>query len=164
MQKTLAMINRDYKKISNRRRDVVHKYACDLIALKPKTIVMEDNLSNSIVESHRNDTNIHRRKMLTMNTDAALFETRQIIEQKAINNGISAIRADKQFPSSQICSCCGYRQNIGKRRIYECPKCGTTINRDLNAAINLANYEHIKDKNIQKDKKVKININTTIFK
>lgn len=164
MQKTLAKINRDYKKISNRRRDVVHKYTCDLISLKPKTIVMEGNLYNSITNVHRNDANIHRKKINNMNIDAALYETREIIERTAISNGISVIRADQYFPSSQICSNCGYRQNIGKRRTYECPNCGTTINRDLNAAINLANYEHIKDKYIQKDKKVKININTTIFK
>ena len=91
--------------------------------------------------------------------DAALYETTMIIEQKAISNGINVIRADGQFPSSQICSCCGYRQNIGEKKIYKCPECGIEINRDLNAAINLANYEHIKDKYIQKDnKKVKITI------
>lgn len=150
MQKTLARINKDYKKISNRRKDVVHKYACDLIKLKPKTIVMESNLSESILKSHKADTNNHRKKLYNMNIDAALYETTMIIENKASSNGIPVIRANIQYPSSQICSNCGHRQNIGKSRIYRCPECGTEINRDLNAAINLANYEHIKDKYIQK--------------
>lgn len=86
-----------------------------------------------------------RNKINQMISDAALYESTMIIERKAINNGITVIRADSGYPSSQICSCCGYRQNIGRKEIYKCPNCGTIINRDLNAAINLANYEHIKD-------------------
>lgn len=159
MQKTLARINKDYKKISNRRKDVVHKYACDLIKLKPKTIVMESNLTENLIKSHKyNNNKSNNKKVNQMIYDAALYESTMIIENKAINNGITVIRADGQFPSSQICSCCGYRQNIGEKKTYTCPECGTSINRDLNAAINLANYEHIKDKYIQKDKKVKITI------
>lgn len=162
MQKTLAKINRDFNKISNRRKDVVHKYACDLIQLKPKTIIMEDTLSMGLI---KNNNNTHNKKKLNqMVYDAALYDTTMIIERKAINNGIEVIRADKDFPSSQICSCCGYRQNIGTNKIYRCPNCGSTINRDLNAAINLANYEHIKDKYIQKDnKKVKIDISNLVL-
>ena len=157
MQKTLAMINRDFKKISNRRRNVVHEYACDLINLKPKSIVMENPISMGLVKENNNT------KLNHMVYDAALYETTMIIEEKAINNGIKVIRADKEFPSSQICSCCGYRQNIGQNKLYRCPECGSIINRDLNAAINLSKYEHIKDKYIQKDnKKVKIDIKTLV--
>ena len=162
MQKTLEKINRDYKKISNRRRDVAHKYTCDLIALKPKTIIMEDSLSMGLIKDNNKTHN--KKKLNQMVYDAALYETTMIIEEKAINNGIEVIRADKEFPSSQICSCCGYRQNIGQSKHYRCPNCGNTINRDLNAAINLANYEHIKDKYIQKDnKKVKIDISNLVL-
>lgn len=158
MQKTLARINKDYKKISNRRHNVVHNYACDLIKLKPKTIVMESKLAQNFIR-YNSSKGKSNKKVNQMIYDAALYETTMIIEQKAISNGINVIRADGQFPSSQICSCCGYRQNIGEKKIYKCPECGIEINRDLNAAINLANYEHIKDKYIQKDnKKVKITI------
>lgn len=158
MQKTKARIDKDYKKISNRRRNVVHEYVCDLIKLKPKSIVMESTMSQRLVQN-----NLHKgkkkNKLNDMIYDAALYDTTMIIERKAISNGIPVIRADSGFPSSQICSCCGYRQNIGEKKIYRCPQCGTVINRDLNAAINLANYEHIKDKYIQKDNKtVKITI------
>lgn len=157
MQKTKARINKDYNKITNRRRNVVHEYACDLIKLKPKSIVMENPMTQQLVK--RNPCKGKRKNKLNQMTyDAALYDTTMIIERKAISNGIPVIRADVGFPSSQICSCCGYRQNIGEKKIYRCPQCGTVINRDLNAAINLANYEHIKDKYIQKDKTVKITI------
>ena len=44
-------------------------------------------------------------------------------------------------PSSQICSNCGHRQKLSLNdRIYECPKCGTEIDRDTNAAINIRNF------------------------
>ena len=44
-------------------------------------------------------------------------------------------------PSSQICSNCGHRQKLSLNdRIYECPKCGTEIDRDINAAINIRNF------------------------
>ena len=161
MQKTMARINRDYKKITNRRRNVVHEYACDLIKLKPKSIVMESPMTQNMVNGNRKKDK-KKNKLNDMIYDAALYDTTMIIERKAISNGIPVIRADSGFPSSQICSCCGYRQNIGRANYYRCPVCGTVINRDLNAAINLANYMHIKDKYIQKDNKtVKITIKAT---
>ena len=161
MQKTRARINKDYEKISNRRRNVIHEYACDLIELKPKTIVMEAPMTQRLVRSNNSKSNKGKRKSNQMIYDAALYESTMIIERKAINNGIEVIRADSGFPSSQICSCCGHRQDIGRKQIYRCPVCGTVINRDLNAAINLANYMHIKDKYIQEEyKTVKITIKT----
>lgn len=133
MQKTLAKINKCFKKITNRRRNVVHNYACDLLKLKPKAIVMESiKVKNMINKNNKNS------KLKQIIYDAALYESMMIIEQKMINNGIPVIRAESDYPSSQICSCCGYRQNIGRKNIYSCPNCGTIINRDLNAAINLA--------------------------
>ena len=63
---------------------------------------------------------------------------------KNISNkeNITIIEANKYFPSSKKCSKCG---NIKKElklreRIYKCNKCGLEIDRDVNAAINLASY------------------------
>ena len=145
MQKTLAKINKDKKKISNRKRNVVHKYACDLIKLKPRTIVLESTFSNRMIESNYEYMKKSRNKINQMISDAALYESTMIIEKKAINNGITVSRADICYQAAHICCGCWYRQNIGRKEIYKCPNCGTIINRDLNAAINLANYEHIKD-------------------
>lgn len=131
MQKTREKINKCFKKITNRRRNAVHEYSCRLLDLKPKAVVMETISVKSMI-------NRKKTKLNDMIKDAALYESMMIIENKMVNNGIPVIRADKEFPSSQLCSCCGYRQDIGKRKNYSCPNCGTIINRDLNAAINLS--------------------------
>lgn len=57
-------------------------------------------------------------------------------------NGIEFVQADRFYPSSKTCSCCG---NIKKDlsitdRVYVCDVCGLTIDRDYNAAINLSKY------------------------
>lgn len=134
MQKTLAKINKCFKKITNRRKNVVHEYACSLLKKKPKAIVMENISSEKICINLKYNKN----KMYSMMIDAVLYESMIIIEEKMTNNEIPVIRADNNYPSSQICSCCGYRQNIGKAKYYRCPNCDTIIDRDLNAAINLA--------------------------
>ena len=132
MQKTLVKINKCNKKITNRRRNVVHEYACSLLKKKPKAIVIENISVQKIITNQKDN------KLSQMAYDAALSDSITIIEEKMINNGITVVRADDDYPSSQLCSCCGHRQNIGRAKYYRCPKCGTVIDRDLNAAINLS--------------------------
>lgn len=57
-------------------------------------------------------------------------------------NGIVFVQADRFFPSSKTCSCCGgYKKDLKLGdRTYICPYCGFTFDRDLNAAINLMRY------------------------
>lgn len=135
MQKTLAKINKCFKKINNRRKNAVYEYTKTLLKKKPKAIVMESISINSMIIK---DNNKHSQTMNSLIRDAALYDSMMIIQQKMINNGIPVIKADENYPSSQICSCCGYRQNIGRAKYYRCPNCGTIIDRDLNAAINLS--------------------------
>ena len=134
MQKTRTKINKCYKKITNRRRNVVHEYACSLLKKKPKAVVMETISSTELMDKHKYNKNIINKMIY----DAALNDTMTIIEKKMNNNGIPVIKADSNYPSSQICSCCGNRHNIGRAKYYRCPDCGAIIDRDLNAAINLS--------------------------
>ena len=57
-------------------------------------------------------------------------------------NGIKFIQVDRFYPSSKMCSNCGSIKKDLKLsdRTYICPECGTVIDRDLNAAINLEHY------------------------
>ena len=69
------------------------------------------------------------------------YEFRRQIEYKSTWNNIQVIIADRFFPSSKLCSCCG---NIKKDlklsdRIYRC-ECGNVIDRDYQAALNLKKY------------------------
>ena len=73
--------------------------------------------------------------------DCAFYEIRRQLEYKCKWNNIKLIVADRWYPSSKICSCCGY--NDGKHsldiREWTCPNCGTKHDRDVNASINILN-------------------------
>ena len=70
-----------------------------------------------------------------------LYEFRRQIEYKSDWNHIPVIIADRYFPSSKLCSCCGQIKNDLKLsdRIYRCD-CGNTIDRDFQASLNLKMY------------------------
>jgi putative transposase len=60
--------------------------------------------------------------------------------------------ADRFFPSSQLCSCCGHQQKLPlATRVYDCPTCGLSIDRDLNAAINLSNWGRLAPGSLLRD-------------
>ena len=62
--------------------------------------------------------------------------------------GIELVVADRFYPSSKLCSCCGNKKTDLKLkdRIYKCDCCGLEIDRDLNVSINLSKYPKIKYK------------------
>ena len=73
--------------------------------------------------------------------NASFYKIREHLTRKAKENGI-VVRVVKRFyPSSKLCSQCNAVKKGLKLsdRIFECPKCKTIIDRDLNAALNLAN-------------------------
>jgi len=82
------------------------------------------------------------RKLSRAIADVGWGMLRQFIEYKAILRNCIVVIADRFFPSSKTCSNCGEVKEILtlEDRIYECDSCGLTIDRDLNAAINLNNY------------------------
>lgn len=143
MQKTKAKINKYYKKITDRRRNEVYNYCNRLLDLKPKAIVMESIFVHELQMHEYDDCVLHKNKMNNLIKDAAVYDSMRIIERKMMSNGIPVIYADDQYPSSQLCSNCGHRQNIGRKETYICPECGTVINRDYNAALNLAKLANL---------------------
>jgi putative transposase len=74
--------------------------------------------------------------------DMSFFEFRRQLEYKAERRGGLVVIADRWFPSSKNCSVCGSVQDNMPLSIRQwiCPDCGTTHDRDLNAARNLAAY------------------------
>ena len=71
--------------------------------------------------------------------EQTLSEFRRQIEYKAEWAGIEIVHADRFFPSSKMCSGCGnIKKDLKlKDRVYKCEVCGLSIDRDVNAAINL---------------------------
>jgi putative transposase len=74
--------------------------------------------------------------------DLGFYEFRRQLEYKSLMYGSKVETVSQWFASSKICSCCGHKQDMSLNvRIYDCPVCKLSIDRDLNAAINILNYE-----------------------
>lgn len=146
MEKTKVKINKYYKKKINKRHAVIYEYTKRLLSLKPDAVVFESiNVHNLIIHDYNKENNNHKEGKNRMIQNAAIKETMNIIENKLVSNGIPVYHVSDQYPSSQICSNCGCRYKTGKRsNFYRCPSCGLVINRDYNAALNLASQAYLK--------------------
>ena len=71
--------------------------------------------------------------------DASWGELTRQLEYKANWTGRTYVEIDRFFPSSKRCSCCGFvKENMPlDMRLWECPDCGITHDRDINAASNI---------------------------
>jgi transposase, IS605 orfB family len=120
------------KHLTNIRHNYLHQTTSEIVKRKPSFICIE-NLNVSGMMKNR-----HLSKAVQ---EQKFYEFRRQIEYKAKWNNIPVIIADRFFPSSKMCSCCG---NIKKDlklsdRIYKC-ECGNIINRDFQASLNLKKY------------------------
>lgn len=130
------LISKLHYKLSNIRKDYTHKTTTKLVSMMPKRIVIEDlNVSGMM-------KNRHLSKAIAEQT---LYELRRQIEYKGEWAGIEVVLADRFYPSSKTCSCCGsIKRNLKlKDRVYKCDSCGFEMDRDLNASINLMNYSKV---------------------
>jgi putative transposase len=123
-------------RVSCQRNDFLHHLSSELT--KTKSVIVLENL---------NVEGMKRGKRLGLSVgDAGMGELRRQVTYKAEWYGARLIMADRFFPSTQLCSGCGILnpQVKGlaglKERLFACPACGLTIDRDENAAINLRAY------------------------
>ena len=119
-----------HEKISNIRKDYLHKISHEIIS-ENQVIISENLQIKNMVKNH------HLAKAIS---DVSWYELTRQLEYKAKWNGRKYIKIDSFYASSQICSVCGY-QNIETRdlsvRKWECPVCGVKHDRDINAAKNI---------------------------
>lgn len=134
IQKQIHVIQDLYRKLTNIRNNYIHQVTTEIVKTKPSMIILEDLNIKGLMK------NKHTAKSIA---DAKWYEFRRQILYKAELYGIEVILADRFYPSSKTCSCCGnYKKDLKlKDRIYVCNECGLKIDRDINAAINLANYQ-----------------------
>ena len=128
-EKKLLKVNH---RLTNIRQNYVHQTTSEIIKRKPSFICMEDlNVKGMMKNRH-----------LSQAVQQQCFgEFRRQIEYKALWNQIPVIIADRFYPSSKLCSCCGKIKKDLKLsdRIYKC-ECGNVIDRDYQAALNLKRY------------------------
>lgn len=120
------------KRLTNIRRNHLHQTTSDIVKRKPSFICIEDLNVRGMMK------NRHLSKAIQQQD---LYEFRRQLQYKAERNHIPVIIADRFFPSSKLCSCCGHVKTDLKLpdRIYKCT-CGNTIDRDLQASLNLKQY------------------------
>lgn len=131
LEKRIQLIHRRLKNIRNNH---LHQVTTSIVKTKPYRIVIEDlNISGMMKNKHLSDK---IRKQ-------CFYEFRRQIKYKCETKGIKFVLANRFYALSKICNCCGkIKKNLKlKDRIYNCSYCGTKIDRDLNASINLSKYE-----------------------
>lgn len=123
-----------HRKLDNIRTDYKHKITTEIVKTKPSRIVME---SLNVVGMMKNR---HLSKAIAKQ---GFFEFKAMIKYKAEKYGIEFVEADKWYPSSKTCSCCGHvKPKLSlSERTFKCESCGAEIDRDKNAAINLSRYK-----------------------
>ena len=128
-EKLLLKLNH---RLTNIRQNYLQQTTSEIIKREPSFVCIEDlNVSGMMKNKH----------LSKAVSQQGFYEFRKQIEYKAEWNNIPVVVADRFFPSSKLCSCCG---NIKKDlklsdRIYKC-ECGNVIDRDYQAALNLKRY------------------------
>ena len=117
------------RRVANIRRDFTQKVTT-ILTTHYGQIAVEDLNVKGMVKNHRLAQSV---------SDVAFGELLRQIEYKSAYNGVTVQKADRFYPSSKTCSVCGHVKHDLKLkdRTYRCDKCGSVIDRDYNASLNL---------------------------
>lgn len=125
-------VARIYEKISNTRKDYLHKISHQLVS-KNQVIVTEDLAVSNMVKNHN---------LAKAISDCGWYELTRQLQYKSDWNNRQYVKIGRFTKSSQPCHICGYINTETKNlavREWICPLCGTVHDRDVNAAINILN-------------------------
>lgn len=134
LQRQNQVLRQIYKKLTDIRNNYLHQITAEIVKTKPFQIVMEDLNVKGMMKCKHLAEAIAKQKF---------YEFKRQIQYKAEAYGIKVVLADRFYASSKTCSHCGHIKHDLKlsARTYICSICGANLDRDLNAAINLANYK-----------------------
>ena len=127
--KARAKVARLHARVTNQRLDAMHK-ATTMIARTYSTVCIEDLNVAGMVKN---------RRLAKAIMDASFGEFRRQLDYKTARTGAALRVIDRWYPSSKTCSKCGrVKAKLSlSERVYRCDACGLSIDRDLNAAINI---------------------------
>ncbi|RQH20438.1 RNA-guided endonuclease InsQ/TnpB family protein, partial [Okeania hirsuta] len=128
--KAVVKLGKQHRRVANIRKDALDKLTTYL-SKNHGTVVIEDLNVSGMLANH---------KLAKSIADQGFYEFRRQLEYKCQWYGCELVVVDRFFPSSKTCSNCGHVQDMPLNiRTYDCPECGLSIDRDLNASINLRN-------------------------
>ena len=118
-----------HEKIKNQRKDFQHKLSRRIVN-ENQVIVSEDLNVKGMLKNHKLAKSIQ---------DASFGSFCNMIAYKALEQQRRYIKVGTFYPSSKLCHCCGFKYKGLKleERFWTCPECGTYLDRDENAAINI---------------------------
>ena len=123
-----------HRKLKNIRLNYIHQITAEIVKTKPSRVVVEDlNIKGMMKNKH----------LSLAIAEQCLSMLIAILGYKCCWNGIDFVNADRWYPSSKKCSSCGAIKRDLKLsyRVFVCNDCSLTIDRDINASINLSNYQ-----------------------
>ena len=130
--KAKLKLARFHEKIVNIRKDFTHKLSTNIVR-QYDIICCETLKVKNMMKNHR---------LAKSFQDVSLYEFIRQLEYKAKWYGKTISKVDRFYPSSQLCSNCGYKNSDVRNlniRDWTCPKCGVHHDRDINASINILN-------------------------
>ena len=123
-------LQRAYMKLKNIRKHLIH-YVTNRLVKDNDIIVMEDLDIKNMYQTHRVAKSL---------TNIPLAEIKRVLEYKCKWQNKKLLTINRYYPSSQVCSVCGYQNKEVKDlniRRWECPKCSSLHDRDINASVNI---------------------------
>jgi putative transposase len=128
-EKARIKLAKFYDKLNNIKENYLHHITNQLLN-DNQVIVIEDLNISGMLKNHNLAKSIQ---------ELSLYRFKEMLRYKAEWYGRDVIEIDRFFPSSKLCNCCGFKNTELKLndRSWKCSDCGTTHNRDLNAAINI---------------------------
>ena len=133
--KARLRLARRYRRVANQHKDFLHKMTTKLVR-ENQTIRMEDLNTKGMMKN---------RNLAKAVGQQSFYEIKRQLGYKCQWHNRDFQVVDRFFPSSQLCSKCGARNKAMKdlsKRQFICPECGFTLDRDLNAAINICTASH----------------------